>query len=86
MSNQPGDDGPINYTLSGIIDYRSDPVGIYFGELTEHDVARGLMCEEIHKEQGEKRQHALGFVVQPLAPCNHPDERAGVKKAANVIG
>ena len=62
----------INWTIGGIVDYRGDGEGVYFGELTEEDVARGRSLQSELEARSASREAALGFVIQPLEPYIHP--------------
>jgi hypothetical protein len=53
--------------LGGVWDYRDDPEGIYFDDLTAADVARAAAIDATIAARAPAREAALGYVVQPLA-------------------
>jgi hypothetical protein len=58
-------------------DFRRDPEGVYIGELTEHDVQRGMQLAREYAERMYLRMEKLGFDVQPLeARCFEPVQKA----------
>jgi len=53
--------------LGGIWDYRADPEGILFPDLTDHAVKyKAKHVKELQKIKGKERKRRLGFVVQPI--------------------
>ena len=53
--------------LGGIWDYRADPEGILFADLTSHQVAyKAKHVKKLQKIKGRERKRRLGFVVQPI--------------------
>ena len=59
-------DGEVE-SLGGIWDYRADPEGILFPDLTSHQVAyKAKHVKKLQKIKGRERKRRLGFVVQPI--------------------
>lgn len=49
--------------ISGVADYRDDPEGCAFGEVSRHKAERVALLLDA---RSEAREAALGYVVQPL--------------------
>lgn len=57
-----------NEHLSGVQDYRDDPEGMIFGELTAEDTIRAMALAMTVNSKREAREAGLGYFVQPLPP------------------
>jgi len=50
----------------GIMDYRDDPEGMIFAELTEADKERAAKIADLRESKREARLRLLGDIIQPL--------------------
>lgn len=55
------DDETGDYSLSGIWDYREDDEGILFGDIDREKISKG---QGFIKNQHEKREKVLGYIIQ----------------------
>lgn len=54
-------------SLGGVWDYRNDPEGIVFGELSSKGNAeKAKAISEERKRKAKSRQEILGYVIQPI--------------------
>ena len=54
-------------TLGGIWDYRDDPEGMVFGDLTKQSsVKKALLVEEQKQKVAKGRFKKFGFTIQPI--------------------
>jgi hypothetical protein len=53
--------------LSGIVDHRDDPEGVYFGDFDGGDIEKAGRFYRLLQEREAERERRLGFVVEPLS-------------------
>lgn len=57
-----------NERLGGVWDYRDDPEGMNFGDVTEDMAEKAMELDTVWIERSYYREEALGYLIQPLVP------------------
>lgn len=73
LTVQPNPDDPTSISLAGVQDFRDDPEGVVFAELSTMDIPK---VSTLISERNEKIRHRLkrfGWGVQPIPSKIEPD-------------